>query len=480
VKVKSRNSILASLPSFAYLLVSSLLVSMSFEPIGLWYLSPLGYALYLHLALRHKKAISHSIAIAFVFAFISNLLILSWSKTFVGVYPWILLTLLQALLFLPVGITAYWKSNVPLLIFVILLMEEIKARFPFGGFSWTRIAFSQIDSPLAPIISITGAVGLSLSTLLISITVLHKRRSYIVTLLALLFISSTVISAPSQVKDLAILGVQGGAGERGLDFNSRAEQVLDRHISQTRDDFVGEELIVWPENAIDIDPFQSTSVATKIRGLLTDVNTPLLAGAIMRDGKLRNASILFSPDGEAQSIYLKRYLTPFGEYIPLRTIAEKLSPLVNQVSDFSPGNLPVIHYVKSVPVASIICYEILNDKIMRQAASESELLIVQTNNATFSGSAQGMQQLAISSLRAIEMGRSVLSVSTTGPSALIDKSGEVLQFIEDGNVGSLATKPSLESGRTLSVKFGGLMTVTILITVLIWTIIDFRRRERLR
>lgn len=466
---------------YSLAILASLLVAMSFEPVGLWFLAPCGYAIYLALIMQRERTLKQVVSISLLFGFISNLIVLSWSKTFVGATPWLLLALLQALFFLPVALISHWKRNIPLTIFAILLMEEVKSRFPFGGFSWTRIAFSQVESPFAPLISILGPVGLSLATLSISLIFFYRKLMVVLSLITLMFLSSTLISAPSEVRSLSVRGIQGGVPERGLNFNARAEEVLDRHIEATLSQFrESDDLIAWPENAIDIDPFQSLSVSKKLRDMLAEIDTPLLSGAIVDDGKLRNTSVLFAPDGSARSIYIKRYLTPFGEYMPLRSIAEKISPHTSRVSDFSPGSRLVIHSVDGVRISSIICYELLNDGIVREAGESSSLLIVQTNSATFSGSSEGMQQMAITRLRAMETGRSLLSISTTGPSAFIDKRGSVLSSLDDGEVGTLQSSPSLEAGETISVKFGGLTTSITLFSLLLWSIISLHLQKSAR
>lgn len=462
---------------FRYLVViiAALAMACSFEPVGIWFLAPIAYALLLTLLRNQRDAIS----LVFIFGFLSNLIILSWTKTFVGVLPWIMLTLLQALLLLPVGIVAKFQRNLPLSIFLLLALEELKSRFPFGGFSWTRVAFSQIESPLAPLISIFGVVGLSAATLFLSYCFINLRRRNILVLALLLISSLFIISPESQDSSLKVRAIQGGVPARGLDFNARAEEVLDRHIDATLKNFQSDDgLIIWPENAIDIDPFANSSVSLKLNKLQSVTRIPLIAGAIIDDGKLRNASILFNNEGESESIYIKRYLTPFGEYIPLRFIADKLSPHVDRVSDFSPGDVLVTHQVNGISISSVICYEILNDGLIREAAKNSQLMVIQTNSATFSGSAEGMQQMAITRLRAIESGRSIVTVSTTGPSAFIDKGGEVLQLLEDGEVGSIAGNPSIERSQTLSVRFGGFATLFVLFSALIWAYAARRRKGK--
>lgn len=455
-----------------YQLIAALLYAASFKPLGIWLAAPVAVAFQLY-ALRKAK---HPEVQAFFFSFLSSLVILSWSRVFVGVTPWLFLALLQGLLAVPLGITARFTKNLPTLIFVILLLEEIRARFPFGGFSWTRIAFSQIESPFSPLVAIFGMAGLSALTLLISFAFLKQSYKILALLVLFALVAPFTLNDEKGGQSIQVMAVQGGVPERGLEFNARAQAVLDNHIAQTRKSFSSnDEVIIWPENSIDIDPIANDDVAEKIMRLTAELDRPLLAGAILDSPQLVNATILFNKQGSPTSIYLKRYLTPFGEYIPLRRIAAKVSSHVNRVEDFSPGNDLILHRVSRAVIGSVICYELLNDGLIREAASKSNFLSVHTNSATFSGSNEGEQQLAITRLRAIESGRSVVSISTTGPSAIIDRRGEVLSKLADGEVGSLSTAIELHDGRTIAHRLGGFSTLFVLLFVLGWALISRRR-----
>ena len=151
-----------------YQLLAALLYAASFKPLGIWFAAPIAIAIQIYSLRRNNYPELQ----AFLFAFLSSLAILSWSRVFVGVLPWLLLATLQGLLAIPLGLIARFTRNVPALIFLILLLEEVRARFPFGGFSWTRIAFSQVESPLSLLISIVGMTGLSALTLLITVALL--------------------------------------------------------------------------------------------------------------------------------------------------------------------------------------------------------------------------------------------------------------------------------------------------------------------
>jgi apolipoprotein N-acyltransferase len=452
--------------------LAEVLYALSFKPIGIWIAAPIAIALQLH-ALRKYRWPELQ---AFLFAFISSLIILSWSKTFVGALPWVALAVLQGLLAIPIGLASRFSKSIPLLVFAILSMEEIRARFPFGGFSWTRVAFSQSDSPFAGIVALTGVIGLSLVTILISQLILNRSVKLLVALLVMVIAIPLIHAEDESTGKLAVRAIQGGVPMRGLEFNARAQAVLDNHISATLDSFnETDEVILWPENSIDIDPTMNSEVARKIRSLAEKISTPLIAGVVLDDEKIFNATILINGKGEIRSTYIKRYLTPFGEYIPLRGIAQLFSPHVKRVSDFSVGNQLVIHKIPKARIGSIICYELLNDGLVREASKNSDLLVVHTNSATFSGSSEGEQQMAITRLRAVESGRSVVSISTTGPSAFINRRGVVTEKLDDGQVGSLSGQVSLHDYNTVANKLGGFATLLVLLLSLFAAVYSLRK-----
>lgn len=451
--------------------LAGVIYSLSFKPIGIWFLAPVAIALQIFLLRRYRLPEFQS----FLFAFSSSLIILSWSKTFVGALPWIALALLQGVLAIPLGIVARFTKDIAPLFFVLLLLEEIRARFPFGGFSWTRIAFSQVDSPFSPLVAIVGVIGLSLITLLITRLILYPQWTSALLFIPLLISSALVTEPQSKDETLRVRAVQGGVPERGLEFNKRAQEVLDNHIRRTMSDVKnGDQLILWPENAIDIDPRTNRQVKEKLIALNQETDKPLIAGAILDDDKLFNSTVLVDVDGAITSTYIKRYLTPFGEYIPLRGIASLFSPHTDRVTDFSPGKELVTHSVANAEIASVICYELLNDGIVREAAKSSDFLVVHTNSATFSGSSEGEQQLAITRLRALESQKSIVSISTTGPSAIIDAQGRVLQKLEDGEVGSFAASVPLQGSDSFVHRMGGFSTAVVLLFTLMWALLTQR------
>lgn len=440
-------------------IVPALLFSSAFHPINLWWLAFVAYALLIQILHRyHLPWMS-----AFAFGFISSLVVLSWSKTYVGVLPWLLLSILQGLYFLPVAFIAHRCRNIAATLTSLLLMDSLKAIFPFGGFGWMRFGFTQADSPLAIFYPYLGVVGVTALSLFVISAAFSKKISHAVFLLFIAIFAHLTYAPFVGEETLRIRAVQGGVPERGLQFNARAQAVLDQHISQTVSTIQkGDELILWPENAVDVDPELNTSAAEKLQKLQRLTGVPLLAGVITGRDKSYNSAILYSSKADIESIYRKRYLTPFGEYIPFRSLASKISPHVERVDDFLAGDALVVHNVKGIPIASIICYELLSDSIVRESASKSSIFAVMTNSATFAGSSEGLQQLQITRIRAMESQRYAISVSTTGPSALVDPRGRVLTALNDGEVGSISSEIPVMNQQTWESRYGAHISLFIL------------------
>jgi apolipoprotein N-acyltransferase len=319
-------------------------------------------------------------------------------------------------------------------------MEEFRARFPFGGFGWTRIAFSQVESPALPIVAIGGVIALSAFTLIAALLLTRIRLENMASVLGLFVLAILLPMNPQGSGELKLIGIQGNTPQVGLEFNSRAKAVFELHRDASKSVTASKyDAIVWPENAIDIDPRLHPEVKQDLSTLIKSLQTPIVAGVVQQDSKgPQNASIMFGREGLVQSTYIKRGLTPFGEYIPLRRISEQLSPLAKSVNDFSAGDKRVTHRIAGFSVGPVICYEIILDDLVRDMATHSQALIVQTNSATFAGTPESAQQLAITRIRAVEHSRYILSVSTVGISAFIDNNGRVLSRTGENTQESLA------------------------------------------
>jgi apolipoprotein N-acyltransferase len=437
--------------------LSGALLSAAFEPVGKWWVAPLAVAAHMYaLSISHRKVLT-----SFIFGLTLNLAVLHWSSTFVGSIPWVILAVGLSLFYLPLALVSKWGITAYPLIYILL--EEVRNRFPFGGFGWVRLAYTQADAPYSKVAAIGGATALSAAVVLIALVIFHiaHRKFSILPLLPFLIVvvsvSTTVVGSTN------VLMIQGNVPQLGLDFNSRAKAVFNNHFERTQIEIAKNsnvDFILWPENSVDVDPFLNTDVKKS----LDSIKQPLIIGAIVNKGNtLLNTSILWG--GELPQTYIKQHLTPFGEYIPLRSLARIVSPLVDEVEDFSPGDSGKTFEIGTIKVAPVICYELIDDSLLERASKNSNLLAVQTNSATFGMSAESAQQLSITRIRAIEHGRNIASVSTTGYSAIIDSSGKVLQKTSMGSADSIRATVDLLEGQTPRDKAGDWALIGVLVAL---------------
>ncbi|SMO96287.1 apolipoprotein N-acyltransferase [Geodermatophilus aquaeductus] len=441
---------------------------LAFPPYGVWALAA-GGPLALALATRGRSA-GRGAVLGLLLGLAFMVPLLQWTGTFVGDLPWLALSVLQAGFCAVLGAATALTSRLrwsPLWAAALwVAMEAARSRVPFGGFPWGRIGFSQADGPLASlaayggVASVTFAVALTGTLLAAGIARAARRRGAPVRLqlragappvVAALLVpaAGTVLWLPLPGDSLTAGGrpatiavIQGDVPAAGLGFNERRRAVLDNHARQTvalagrvatgaspRPD-----LVVWPENSSDIDPYRNADAAAAIDTAARAIAVPILVGAVL-DGpgeNLTNAGIVWDPESGPGARYAKRHPVPFGEYMPLRSFFRFFSDQVDLLRrDFVAGQRPGVLDIGGVRIGDVICFEVAYDGLVSDVVEGgASVLVVQTNNATFGYTAESEQQLAMSRLRAIEHGRSVLVAATSGISAVVAPDGTVVERSE--------------------------------------------------
>jgi apolipoprotein N-acyltransferase len=451
-------------PSFgarwaALLAVAAGLIGMAaFPPFGWWPLaivSVAGFSVAVHGRSARRGAWLGQL---YGLAFFGPLL--HWTGVYVGSVPWLLLVVAEATFLAALGAvlpSLQRQAGAPVWIGAAwVLQEALRDRLPFHGFPWGRLAFSQAESPLrwfatlggAPLVTFAVALaGGILAAVAPRVAAARWRAAaVIVAFVVAVPMLGAVLAWPlrpppdrdSTTSTVAL--IQGNVPELGLEFEQRARQVLDNHIAETMK-LAAEiragtaprpELVVWPEDASDIDPFKDARAYADIEATVKAIGVPVLVGAILEGpgpNHRRNAGILWSPTTGPGSTYIKRHPVPFGEYIPLRSLASRVSSDTKLVAqDMVAGHGNGLLRGGPYPIGDVICFEVAYDELVRSSvAAGARLLVVQSNNATFGRTAETYQQLAMSQLRAVEAGRTVLQVTTTGASAIIGPDGHVRQ-----------------------------------------------------
>ena len=220
-----------------------------------------------------------------------------------------------------------------------------------------------------------------------------------------------------------------------------------------------------------------TTAKLQISNLVTYLEKPLIVGGVGNTNNApTNLSILWEPKLGPSNIYIKRHLAPFGEVMPLRSIAEFVSPLAKNVTDFQAGKTFKIFNVGDARISPIICFEILDDNLIREGFRESNLIVAQTNNATFGKSSESDQQLKITRARAIESGLSIIAVSTVGNTALIDPTGKIVDILPKYAAGILYGEVNLTNSNTSALWFSAWVVKGSFAAIFVLLIFSVRRR----
>ena len=147
-------------------------------------------------------------------------------------------------------------------------------------------------------------------------------------------------------------------------------------------------------------------------------------------GDFRNAAIHLTPNGEL-SVYEKRHLVPFGEFVPwgFHWFVESMRI---PMSDLTAGaDTQPLKNLSGHPASVNLCYENLFGNEWRDAWHEGspELLVNLSNLKWFGPYKAASQHLQISRMRAKESARPLLNVTNSGLTALVDARGQVLESL---------------------------------------------------
>lgn len=474
--------------------VAGLALLVAFPPYGVWPLAPVGVALLA--AAAHRRRLRAGAGLGFLTGVALFAPLLEWTNLHTGYLPWVLLSLLQAGYLAVLGMATAWVSPLadrsrwawPALTGLLWVGQEaLRDRTPFGGFPWGRLAFSQDSSPLLRLASLGGAPLVTFAVALLGgllVTavwrgVVARRDAHDEWWLAAAAPAAVAVGlgAVSLLVPVAAAGsgdtvtvaiVQGNVPRLGLDFNAQRQAVLNNHVDATIElaarVTAGQQrrpdLVVWPENSSDIDPLRNPTAGARISQAADAIAAPILVGAVLQGpgaGQVRNVGILWRPGAgpDLDQLYAKRHPVPFAEYVPLRDVARMVSDKVDLVrSDFVAGSTPGVVRAGPAVLGDVICFEVAYDGVVRDTVTGgAQLLVVQTNNATFDV-AEARQQLAMVRLRAVEHGRPALMASTVGVSGFVAPDGRVSDATGFNTREVVVRQVRLDDGRTLATRLG--------------------------
>jgi len=386
-----------------------------------------------------------------------------------------------------------------------VLFEWIRG-WIFTGFPWVNLGYSQTDSPLAGLASVTGVYGiswvvaLSAGLLVNSLWQTGRPRIFNVVGLMSLWVGAALLllvewSEPFGEPVTASL-IQGNVPQN---LKWRPEQRgptvdLYTRLSRKRWD---RDLVIWPETAL---PAYFHQAEAFLQGLAREAQAnggaTLLVGLPVQsdngDKQYYNAVVRVGTGGDADDdgdvfpsqIYKKSHLVPFGEYIPFKAVLGGLLDILQvPMANFSRGNptQPLLTLIGQSPEQSTkqsteqspvqkisvsICYEdAFGEEVIRHLP-EATLLVNVSNDAWFGDSFAPHQHLQMARMRSMETARPMLRATNNGISVMIDHRGQILASSPQFEVAVLDGEVQPRSGATPYVWVGNWPVLLGLVSVL--------------
>ncbi len=247
--------------------------------------------------------------------------------------------------------------------------------------------------------------------------------------------------------------------------------------------------LIWPESAFPFFLDREPQALAQIADLLPSGVT-LVTGAIRldaplpgtKDARVFNSIRVLRDDGSIIATYDKRYLVPFGEFLPFQSLLESigLQQLTRVRGGFTAGaqrralNIPGLP-----PAAALVCYEAIYPGYILPEGPRPRWILNLTNDAWFGITPGPYQHFAQARLRAIEEGLPLVRVANNGISAIVDPLGRILRYLPLGGDGLIdgALPQALEDTFYSRHRNGPALLLTVIFAIAAFTA---RRRKSRR
>ena len=458
---------------------SGALVAFSLPPWGWWPLAFIGIAIFARITTSGitRKRTQFLLGTIFAFGWFAPGMCWMWFLT----PPGYVIAVILFAAFHGVASVVGSRSMYPLVALPLAhaLAETFRFSFPFGGVPLASLAISQSASPLVGIVRIGGPllltfcvlqIGFALSQLVVAPKMKHL--AMFGAIVALVVCAGIVAPNGSDTGETrTIAAVQGGGPQGTLAINTNPRDVVERHLAATRAiTSTNLDMVIWPENVIDVADFYASVERTEIAEQAARLNAPFVVG-ITEDMNARyftNAQIVVNEDGTLGDRYDKVRRVPFGEFVPLRGLLETLGAPVDRIPrDALAGSDIAQLQVDDTTVGVVISWEVFfSGRANEGVEAGGSVLVNPTNGSSYTGTILQTQQIASSRLRAIENGRWLVQVSPTGFSAFISPTGEVFDRTGVSEQRVLERTINLRTGRTLYSNLGDLPFIVLMVAIL--------------
>ena len=328
------------------------------------------------------------------------------------------------------------------------VLQEWLKTWLFTGFPWLFVGYAFTEeywlSSLAPV---AGVFAVSFVAILLAaslVELLLRRSSYAIVSVLLLAISTSLWlvnpqwTKPKGTPDLSVSLIQGNISQDIKWLTQYQVETLKIYAKLTRTEW-GRDVVVWPESSIPMFQDEAAGFISEMIEMANATNTTWITGIPYKDKAAFNASTdkyppfynsVIARGVEAEGLYKKQRLVPFGEYIPFEGVLDIFPSLAGSqdIKSYSRGSdqqSPL--KVREHNIGTAICYEVAYPDTTRKNAIDTDFLLTVSNDAWFGTSAGPLQHLQMVQMRALENGRWFIRATNTGVTAIINHKGRIVK-----------------------------------------------------
>jgi len=367
-----------------------------------------------------------------------------------------------------------------------VLAEFVRWSWPFGGQPLSTVAMSQAGSPLGPTVRLLGPLLLVALVVAVGVALdaLARRRRRVGAAVLVGVVAVVVLAGvapdgtPTGSLDVAL--VQGGGPQRTRAVDTDEREVFERHLEASALVEGPVDLVVWPENVINVEgPVETQREGDELRDLARELDAPLVVGAVEgeEDG-FRNAALVIDPEDGFTDRYEKVRRVPFGEYVPFRDLIEPFAGEALPARDAIVGEGTAVVETDAGTMGVVISWEVFFAPRARDAIEHGgEVLLNPTNGSSYWLTIVQTQQVASSRLRAMETGRWVLQTAPTGLTAVVTPDGDVVARTGVSERAVVQGTVQTREGLTLYTRWGDGPMLTLAAVALAAAHLVARRRR---
>jgi apolipoprotein N-acyltransferase len=304
------------------------------------------------------------------------------------------------------------------------------------GFTWLLVGNAGIDMPLPlRLAPLTGVYGLSFVFLALAgaatfVLLRRPRRHllYIVPLAALWLLPAVPPAKPPNAQAVSLQPALRETTPLSEEDNDRTVRQLSFLTLQEALDprQPAPQLVLWPEAPAPFYYYEDAQFRDQMNTTARLAGVPMIFGGVARtpEGRPLNSAFFLTSDGHLAGRYDKRFLVPFGEYVP--PFFEWVNKVSQEAGDFVPGTRVVTFIADGHAIGPFICYEAAFPHLVREVAGEgAEVFVNLSNDGYFGRSAAREQHLLLARMRAVENRRWLLRSTNDGITVSIDPQGRI-------------------------------------------------------